>query len=129
MCYKANKRSITHFLFLGSIGDLLISEKYFKREIKKLKLNKGSHFTVYIKFRSGDNFAMAGNQFGWIYKKPIDISYLYQMILPRITMQLDSYSLDFEDITYIQITFRSLDPRLNFPNKHLHYKPALRGYT
>ena len=70
-------------------------------------------YTVYIKVRYNvDEFAMSGNQFGFVYSYESDVKGLFSTVSARLIQTMIDYNLTEDDIVYIQVTFRQKDKKL-----------------
>lgn len=85
------------------------AEDFFVEKVVNFSVEKGSVYTVFVKIRySFDNFAMAGNQFGWSYKDIDSCRDLREIVVDKVNITLDNYSVLWDDIVYIQVYFRKL---------------------
>lgn len=85
------------------------AEDFFVEKVVNFSVEKGSVYTVFVKIRySFDNFAMAGNQFGRSYKDIDSCRDLREIVVDKVNITLDNFSVIWDDIVYIQVYFRKL---------------------
>ena len=72
-------------------------------KILEKKLDINSVYTVYIKIRyDEENFFMAGNQFGFVYKDKESLNQVFNTGLSRLSDYMDEYGLVEHDIVYVE---------------------------
>ena len=107
--YISSQNKPIHLFF--NLFDLDDSSLF--RDIILNNIGMDSIYTVFIKVRyNQDSFFMVGNQFGFSFKSTDDIDNLLSDIKSRLDDYLDDYNLTDDSITYIQVSFKSLDVRL-----------------
>lgn len=73
----------------------------------------GYIYTVIIKVRyDGNNFFMAGNQFGFNYESLNNIDDLLTIINNKLDDYFSDYNLSDDSVLYVEVTFRQLDNKL-----------------
>ena len=89
-----------------------LSEVNINKDITKIKnlilrsIDSDTLYTTYIKIRYSNNlFIMAGNQMGFKYNSVLDLLELLDVVLDRTNQCLEKYSLDGDEIAYVQLIF------------------------
>lgn len=91
-----------HELYSPTFNDKIISG-----------IHMGHIYTVIIKVRyDGNNFFMAGNQFGFNYESLNNIDDLLTIINNKLDDYFSDYNLSDDSVLYVEVTFRQLDNKL-----------------
>ena len=77
------------------------------------KIDTKSLYTTYIKIRYNNNlYLMAGNQLGFKYNTDQDLIDLADVVVDRVEQALEKYSLDSDQVVYIQLLFRKVSTNI-----------------
>jgi len=77
------------------------------------KIDRNTLYTVYIRVRyNKDSYLMAGNQFGFTYSTDADLVDLVGVLVDRLEQLLVKYTLDLDQIVYIQPVFRKVSRKI-----------------
>jgi len=99
--YKNKKISVTFSIYHYREDWIRVFEKV---------LQVGNVYTMFVRVRFNINmFCMLGKQSGFMYNKSEDLLNICVLIEDRLNHYMNDYQLLFEDISYIEVTFRLKD--------------------